>query len=52
MQTDQNAIHRESRQGDVRNSLADTSKAEKLLKYKPLFSFEDGMKVTLKAYLK
>ncbi len=52
MQTDQNAIHRESRQGDVRNSLADTSKAEKLLKYKPLFSFEDGMKFTLEAYLK
>ena len=50
--TQQNAIHRESRAGDVRNSLADISKANKLLGYKPLFSFEDGMKITLKPYLK
>jgi len=48
----QEAIHRESRAGDVRNSLADISKAKKLLGYNPLFSFEDGMVITLKSYLK
>ena len=52
MNTTQEAIHRESRAGDVRNSLADISKAEKLMGYKPLFSFEDGMVITLKSYLK
>ncbi len=52
MNTSQDAIHRESRAGDVRNSLADISKAENLLGYKPLFSFEDGMVITLKSYLK
>lgn len=51
MNTNQKAIHRESRAGDVRNSLADISKAENLLGYKPLFSFEDGMVITLKSYL-
>lgn len=52
MNTKQEAIHRETRAGDVRNSLADISKAQKLLAYKPLFSFEDGMVLTLKSYLK
>ncbi|MFT4644072.1 MAG: UDP-N-acetylglucosamine 4-epimerase [Planctomycetota bacterium] len=51
MDSNQDAIHRETRAGDVRNSLADISKAEKLLNYKPLFSFEDGMVITLKSYL-
>ena len=52
MNTKQDAIYRETRAGDVRDSLADISKAEKLLGYKPIFSFEDGMKITLKSYLK
>jgi len=52
MNSDQDAIHRETRAGDVRNSLADISKAKRLLKYNPLFSFENGMVLTLKAYLK
>ena len=52
MNTKQEAIHRESRAGDVRNSLADISKAKRLLGYNPLFSFEDGMVITLKSYLK
>lgn len=47
----QNAIHRDSRTGDVRNSLADISKAQKLLKYNPLFSFKDGLPITIKSYL-
>lgn len=46
-----NPTYRESRKGDVRNSLADISKAEKLLKYKPLFSFKDGLPITIKSYI-
>lgn len=48
----QKAIHRDSRVGDVRNSLADISKAKELLGYKPLFSFNDGLPLTIKSYLK
>jgi len=36
MNTKQDAIYRETRAGDVRDSLADISKAEKLLGYKPI----------------
>ncbi|MGB1247456.1 MAG: SDR family oxidoreductase [Chitinophagales bacterium] len=50
--TEQNAIHRESRAGDVRNSLADISKAKNLLGYNPKFSFKDGLPITIKSYLK
>ena len=46
----QDAIHRESRTGDVRNSLADISKAKKLLGYNPLFSFKDGLPITIESY--
>lgn len=35
------------RQGDVRNSLADISKAELLLNYKPEFTVKEGLKLTL-----
>ncbi len=35
-----------SRRGDVRDSLADISKAKNLLGYEPLFSVRDGLKVT------
>ncbi|MCB9257377.1 MAG: SDR family oxidoreductase [Chitinophagales bacterium] len=48
----QDAIHRASREGDVRNSLADISKARKLLGYQPLFSFKDGLPITIESYLK
>jgi UDP-N-acetylglucosamine/UDP-N-acetylgalactosamine 4-epimerase len=48
--TDQEAINRESRTGDVRNSLADISKARKLLGYNPLFSFKDGLPITIESY--
>lgn len=34
------------RQGDVRDSLADISKAEKLLAYKPEFTVKEGLKIT------
>ncbi len=38
------------RKGDVRNSLADISKATAFLDYKPLFSFKDGIPITINAY--
>lgn len=36
-------VYRDFRAGDVRHSLADISKAETLLGYKPLFSVEQGL---------
>lgn len=39
-------LHGPERQGDVRDSLADISKAERLLGYKPAVSVRDGLKVT------
>ena len=41
-----------SRRGDVRDSLADISKAKRLLGYDPLFSVKDGMEVTWDAFKK
>jgi UDP-glucose 4-epimerase len=38
------------RAGDVKHSLADISKAEKYLGYKPLVHFEDGLKKTVDWY--
>ena len=38
------------RTGDVKHSLADISKAEKLLGYKPLISFETGLAKTIEFY--
>jgi nucleoside-diphosphate-sugar epimerase len=40
-------VYKEPRAGDVRDSQADISKAEKLLGYKPTVSLEDGLKLTL-----
>ena len=40
------AIYGPDRQGDVKDSLADISKAKKLMGYKPLFSVAEGLKVT------
>ena len=41
-----------SRKGDVRDSLADISKAKRLLSYDPLFSVKDGMEVTWEYFSK
>jgi UDP-N-acetylglucosamine 4-epimerase len=41
------AIHRESRSGDIRDSLADISKAANLLGYQPTRQFLDGLKITV-----
>uniref|UniRef100_UPI0040492F9F SDR family oxidoreductase n=1 Tax=Gelidibacter sp. TaxID=2018083 RepID=UPI0040492F9F len=45
-QSELDAIHGPDRQGDVRDSLADISKAEKLLGYQPQFTVREGLKVT------
>ncbi|MCH8317597.1 MAG: SDR family oxidoreductase [Bacteroidetes bacterium] len=45
-------IYRAERPGDVRHSLADISKAEKALDYKPAFSLEKGLKITLEWFIK
>ncbi len=42
-----NAIHRGERFGDVKNSLADISKAKKLINYEPLINFEEGLDKTI-----
>jgi len=41
------AIHREDRAGDIRDSLADISKAKKYLGYEPAVKIEEGLKYTL-----
>ena len=41
------ATYREARSGDIRDSLADISKAEKLLDYRPTQQFIDGLKLTV-----
>ena len=42
-----NTENRDARPGDIRDSLADISKARNLLGYDPKFSFLDGLKVTV-----
>jgi UDP-N-acetylglucosamine/UDP-N-acetylgalactosamine 4-epimerase len=44
--------YREFRAGDVRHSLADISKAERLLGYKPIHRIADGIKSTLDWYVR
>ncbi len=44
------AVHREAREGDVRNSLADISLAQKLLNYEPTTKFDSGLIKTIKFF--
>ncbi len=44
-------VYRDFRAGDVRHSLADISKSNELIGYKPLFSVKDGLDVAAKWYL-
>jgi UDP-N-acetylglucosamine/UDP-N-acetylgalactosamine 4-epimerase len=44
---DANPIHRGERFGDVKNSLADISKAKKLIGYQPELTFDEGLKLTV-----
>ncbi len=46
------ATYREPRAGDIRNSLADISLAEKLLDYHPTKRFEDGLLETIEFFKK
>ena len=41
------AVHRESREGDIRNSLADISLAKNLLAYEPTTKFDGGLIKTI-----
>tara|TARA_B110000046_G_scaffold97901_1_gene105539 strand:- start:11106 stop:12098 length:993 start_codon:yes stop_codon:yes gene_type:complete len=41
------AVHREDRAGDVKNSLADISKAKNLLGYQPQVRFKEGIERTI-----
>ena len=42
--------HREARKGDIRNSLADITKAKTLLGYDPQYRFEEGLKNTVEHF--
>ena len=44
-------LYREHRSGDVKHSLADISKAKKLIKYRPNVSFSEGLEKYLQWYL-
>jgi UDP-N-acetylglucosamine 4-epimerase len=44
-------VYRDFRAGDVRHTLADISKARRLLGYKPQYSFEQGLEEALGWYL-
>lgn len=44
------AIYGPPRAGDVRDSLADISKAKNFLKYQPLFDVKEGLKITWKHF--
>ncbi|WP_299396691.1 SDR family oxidoreductase [uncultured Gelidibacter sp.] len=46
------AIYGPERQGDVRDSLADISKAQKLLGYQPRYTVREGLKITWDAFNK
>ncbi len=50
LNSNQRAIHREERQGDIRDSLADISKAQKLLSYSPEIKFKDGLLKTIEYF--
>jgi UDP-N-acetylglucosamine 4-epimerase len=52
LHSDVEPIHREPREGDIRNSLADISLAKNLLDYKPTRRFEEGLKETIEYFKK
>ena len=47
LQSDWEAVYREPREGDIRDSLADISLARKLLDYTPGKKFEEGLRETI-----
>lgn len=44
-------VYRDFRAGDVRHSLADISKAARLLEYKPIYRIEEGLRVAMGWYV-
>ncbi len=50
LKSDIEAIHREPREGDIRNSLADISLAKNLLGYEPTTKFETGLTKTIEYF--
>ena len=50
LKKDIKAIHRAPREGDIRDSLADISKAHDLLGYAPQYSFEQGLPLTIEYF--
>jgi nucleoside-diphosphate-sugar epimerase len=48
VKSDLNPLHREARQGDVRDSLADISSVKKQLGYEPTIHINEGLDLTLK----
>lgn len=50
LESDWEATYREPRAGDIRNSLADISKAQQLLDYKPTRRFEEGLMETIEFF--
>ena len=47
LNSDVEPTHRDPRDGDIRNSLADISRAKDLLKYQPTTKFQDGLIKTI-----
>jgi UDP-N-acetylglucosamine/UDP-N-acetylgalactosamine 4-epimerase len=45
-------IHRDARPGDIRNSLADISKAKTQFGYNPTFNFDKGLAITVEYFRK
>ncbi len=52
LQSDFAPTYREPRQGDIRDSLADITLAQKLLNYQPTKKFEDGLVETIRYFKK
>ncbi len=52
LKSEVNPVHREPREGDIRNSLADISLAKSLLNYKPETRFETGLVQTIEYFKK
>lgn len=50
-QSDSEPIHREDREGDIRDSLADISKSKKLLHYNPQIHLPEGLEKTVTWFL-
>lgn len=52
LEKDIKAIHREDRAGDIRDSLANISKAKNILGYNPTHRFKDGLPLTVDYFKK